>query len=91
MCQVGVKLASNWPANNPDYNPIKLSQSQIKKLQLWLLVQAQENCSQGVEEHYTILCSITVQSLNVSMPRLTIAIVNAQEGDAKYLLCFTNV
>ena len=58
-CQFGVKLASSWPVNSPDNIPIKLSQNQMQKLQLWLHVQAQENRSQGVEERYTILHSIT--------------------------------
>ena len=52
--QVGVKLVSSWPANSPNNNPIKLSQRQMQKLQLWLHVQAQENRSQGEEERYTI-------------------------------------
>ena len=58
-CQVCVKMVSSWPANSPDKNTIKLSQSQMQKLQLWLHVQAQENRFQGVEEHYTILGQIT--------------------------------
>ena len=36
-------------------DPKELSLIQMKKLQLWLHVQARDNRSQGVKEHYTIL------------------------------------
>ena len=59
FAQAGIKLASSWPGNSTVLNLIIWLKSQMKKLQLGLQVQAQENCSQGVEEHHTTLHSFT--------------------------------
>ena len=58
----GIKLVLSWRQVGPETGQASIRpncQSQMKKLQLGLQVQVQNNCSEGVEEHHTTLLSIT--------------------------------